>query len=183
MARSSLWRKDFPIEIFSALTIFAAILSFMFVCVTLIRHWKAVSVEQKIFCFVILLGEVSNALICGALSGPHEALSSTADVVDSCSSAPIVLREMALLTGGGGLVVSGPWGAYCSGRLVDCPGKAFNERLHQPWRLWISRPLRDVHYRHRWEYSHGPDRPAQNFNDPFSRSLEAPKKGPPEGGL
>jgi len=72
MARSSLWRKDFPIEIFSALTIFAAILSFVFVCVTLIMHWKAVSVEQKIFCFVILLGEVSNALICGALSGPHE---------------------------------------------------------------------------------------------------------------
>jgi hypothetical protein len=22
------------------------------------------------------------------------------------------------------------------------------------WRLWMSRPLRDVHYRHRWEYSH-----------------------------
>jgi hypothetical protein len=72
MARSSVWRKDFPIKIFSALTIFAAILSFMFVCVTLIRYWRDVSVEQKIFCFVILLGEVSNALICGALSGPHE---------------------------------------------------------------------------------------------------------------
>src|SRR5205807_4734828 len=72
MTRSLIWRKDFPIEIFSALTTFAAILSFMFVCVTLIRHWKDVSAEQKIFCFVILLGEVSNALICGALSGPHE---------------------------------------------------------------------------------------------------------------
>ena len=22
------------------------------------------------------------------------------------------------------------------------------------WRLWMSRPLRDVHYRHRWQYSH-----------------------------
>src|SRR5216117_1066199 len=22
------------------------------------------------------------------------------------------------------------------------------------WRLWMSRPLRDVHYRHRWESSH-----------------------------
>jgi len=22
------------------------------------------------------------------------------------------------------------------------------------WRLWMSRPLRDVHYRHRWEYNH-----------------------------
>jgi len=22
------------------------------------------------------------------------------------------------------------------------------------WRLWMSRPIRDVHYRHRWEYSH-----------------------------
>jgi hypothetical protein len=72
MARSAVWRKDFPIETFSALTIFAAILSFMFICVTLIKHWKDVSVEQKIFCLVILLGEVSNALICGALSGPHE---------------------------------------------------------------------------------------------------------------
>lgn len=72
MARSSIWRKEFPMETFSALTIFAVILSFMFVCVTLIRHWKYVSVEQKIFCFVIFLGEVSNAFVCGALSGPHE---------------------------------------------------------------------------------------------------------------
>jgi hypothetical protein len=22
------------------------------------------------------------------------------------------------------------------------------------WRIWMSRPLRDVHYRHRWQYSH-----------------------------
>src|SRR5437016_478674 len=22
------------------------------------------------------------------------------------------------------------------------------------WRLWMSRPIRDVHYRHRWESSH-----------------------------
>jgi hypothetical protein len=22
------------------------------------------------------------------------------------------------------------------------------------WRLWMSRPIRDVHYRHRWEFSH-----------------------------
>src|SRR5438132_12148168 len=22
------------------------------------------------------------------------------------------------------------------------------------WRLWMSRPPRDVHYRHRWQYSH-----------------------------
>jgi hypothetical protein len=22
------------------------------------------------------------------------------------------------------------------------------------WRLWMSRPLRDVHYRERWQYSH-----------------------------
>lgn len=72
MARSSVWRKDFPIEIFSALTIFVAILSFMFVCVTLIKYWKDVSAELRVICFVILLGEVTNALICGAVSGPHE---------------------------------------------------------------------------------------------------------------
>jgi hypothetical protein len=72
MAQSSVWRKDFPIEVFSGLTIFVVVLSFMFVCVTLVAHWKDVPVEQKIFCFVIFLGEVSNALVCGALSGPHE---------------------------------------------------------------------------------------------------------------
>jgi hypothetical protein len=72
MKASSLWREDFPIGFFSAMTIFAAVLSFVFVWVTLIGRWKVVSVEQKIFCFVILLGELSNALVCGALSGPHE---------------------------------------------------------------------------------------------------------------
>jgi len=72
LARSLVGRKNFPIAIFSALTIVAAILSLIFVAVILIRYWKIVSREQKIFCFVILLGLVSNALICGALSGPHE---------------------------------------------------------------------------------------------------------------
>jgi len=72
MEASSLWKKDFPLDFFSAVTIFTAILSLVFVWVTLIGSWKVVSVEQKIFCFVILLGELSNALVCGALSGPHE---------------------------------------------------------------------------------------------------------------
>ena len=40
--------------------------------VTLIRHWKVVSREQKLFFAVILIGQLSNAVICGALSGPHE---------------------------------------------------------------------------------------------------------------
>ena len=72
MEASSLWKKDFPIDFFSAVTIFTAILSLVFVWVTLIGSWKVISVEQKIFCFVVLLGELSNALVCGALSGPHE---------------------------------------------------------------------------------------------------------------
>src|SRR5262249_26247662 len=69
---SPIGKKDFPIAIFSALTTFAAIFSFIFVAVTLIRYWRIISAELKVFCFVILLGQVANALICGALSGPHE---------------------------------------------------------------------------------------------------------------
>jgi hypothetical protein len=72
MEASSVWKNDFPMKFFSAVTIFTAILSLVFVWVTLIGSWKLVSVEQKIFCLVILLGELSNALVCGALSGPHE---------------------------------------------------------------------------------------------------------------
>jgi hypothetical protein len=72
MAGSPVGRKAFPIAIFSALTIFAAMLSFIFVGVTLIKYWKIVSSEQKVFCFVIIFGQVSNAFICGVLSGPHE---------------------------------------------------------------------------------------------------------------
>jgi hypothetical protein len=72
LARSPVGRKDFPVAIFSALTSFAATLSFIFVGVTLIKYWKTVSVEQKIFCFVIIFGLMLNAFICGALSGPHE---------------------------------------------------------------------------------------------------------------
>jgi hypothetical protein len=72
MARSPIWTKDFPIAIFSVVTNFAAAVSLIFVGITLIRYWKTVSTEMKIFCFVILLGQISNALICGVLSGPHE---------------------------------------------------------------------------------------------------------------
>jgi hypothetical protein len=72
MARSLIWKKDFPIAIFSAVTMFAAAVSLIFAGITLIVHWKSVSAEIKIFCFVILLGQISNALICGTLSGPHE---------------------------------------------------------------------------------------------------------------
>ena len=31
--------------------------------------------------------------------------------------------------------------------------------LFVAWRIWMSRPLRDVHYRHRWQYSHAPTGP------------------------
>jgi hypothetical protein len=36
------------------------------------------------------------------------------------------------------------------------------------WRLWMSRPLRPVHYRDRWQYSHAlihPGRPTVHFRD------------------
>jgi hypothetical protein len=72
MMASRLWSKEFPIQIFSTLTILTAILSSVFVGVTLIWHWKIIRTAQKVFCFTIVLGLVSNALICGALSGPHE---------------------------------------------------------------------------------------------------------------
>lgn len=72
MAESRLWREEFPIVIFSRLTILVAALSFIFIGVVLLRHWKTGSTAQKLFCFTILLGQLANALICGALSGPHE---------------------------------------------------------------------------------------------------------------
>jgi hypothetical protein len=54
------------------------------------------------------------------------------------------------------------------------------------WRLWMSRPLRDVHYRHRWQYSHALTGPLKTSMIHFSRSLKAQTtkhKRPPEGGL
>jgi hypothetical protein len=70
MAKSPMWSKDFPIAMFSAMTSFTALLSLIFIGITLIRDWGGVT--TKLFCFVILFGLVSNAAICGALSGPHE---------------------------------------------------------------------------------------------------------------
>jgi hypothetical protein len=72
MAQSPIWKKELPVDTYSTVTIFVIMLALMFVCVTLIRHWQHVSVEQRIFCAVIFLGELSNAVVCGALSGPHE---------------------------------------------------------------------------------------------------------------
>jgi hypothetical protein len=108
MARSSVLRKEFPIEVFSELTSFAAMLSLMFVLVTLIRHWKDVSAEQKIFCFVILLGEVLNALICGALSGPHERYQSRLTWLIPLVALLLAYERWLFLSVAEGLVFSGP---------------------------------------------------------------------------
>jgi hypothetical protein len=35
------------------------------------------------------------------------------------------------------------------------------------WRLWMSRPLRDVHYRNRWSYSHALVRTLRDRNIHF----------------
>jgi hypothetical protein len=72
MTLSRLWQQNFPIQSFSNLTILVAIFSFTFVAVTLVKDWNTLAMAQKIFCFIILSGLISNALICGGLSGPHE---------------------------------------------------------------------------------------------------------------
>jgi hypothetical protein len=108
MARSSVLRKDFPTETFSELTSFAAMLSLMFVLVTLIRDWKDVSAEQKIFCFVILLGEVSNALICGGLSGPHERYQARLTWLIPLVALLLAYERWLFLSLAEGLVFSGP---------------------------------------------------------------------------
>jgi hypothetical protein len=72
MISSRLWQQDFPIASFSKLTVLVAMFSLIFIVVTLIKHWNTISASQKLFCFVIFLGQFANALICGGLSGPHE---------------------------------------------------------------------------------------------------------------
>jgi hypothetical protein len=67
-----LWNEDFPIDIFSTLTVLVALLSSIFVGGTLIGNWKDISTAQRVFCLVVLFALVSNAAICGFLSGPHE---------------------------------------------------------------------------------------------------------------
>ena len=46
-----LWRKDFPIAIFSTLTLLVAFLSFIFVGATLIKNWKDIYTVAKGFLF------------------------------------------------------------------------------------------------------------------------------------
>lgn len=72
MTKSRVWKDEFPIASFSGVTILVAMLSLIFIGITLISGWKVVSAEQKLFCAVILLAQISNAVVCGALSGPHE---------------------------------------------------------------------------------------------------------------
>jgi hypothetical protein len=106
--RPSFWKTDFPIDLFSAITIFAAMLSLIFVWITLVGCWSVVSAEQKIFCFVILLGELSNAFICGALSGPHERYQGRLTWLILLVALLLVYERWIRSEGRGGLVVSGP---------------------------------------------------------------------------
>ena len=70
--RSAAGRNAFPFMFFSVLTALTIVLSLSFMTVMLIRHWGVVSREQKWFLAAILIGQLFNAVICGALSGPHE---------------------------------------------------------------------------------------------------------------
>jgi hypothetical protein len=72
MTSSQVWTQNFPIEFFSQLTIWITLSSFVYVVVALVAKWRVISTPLKVFCFVILLCQPLNALICGGLSGPHE---------------------------------------------------------------------------------------------------------------
>jgi hypothetical protein len=107
MERSALWTRDFPIHLFSAMTIFATMLSLVFVWVNLIPRWNVVAADQKIFCFVILLGELLNALICGALSGPHERYQGRLTWLLPLVALLLICERWLRSKVAGGLVVSG----------------------------------------------------------------------------
>jgi len=72
MAESAIGQKTFPIKTFSTLVTFSAVLSFIFIFITLATYSRILPTEEKLFYWLILLGQVANAFICGALSGPHE---------------------------------------------------------------------------------------------------------------
>ena len=72
LSETPIWRKEFPIAFFSSLTITAALLSLVYAGATLIKFWRVISAQAKFLCLTVMLGQFSNAFICGALSGPHE---------------------------------------------------------------------------------------------------------------
>ena len=71
-AQTAVGEKTFPIAIFSWVTVTAAIFSLLFTGVSLARRWTVIPPELMVFFFVVLSCEISNAVICGALSGPHD---------------------------------------------------------------------------------------------------------------
>jgi hypothetical protein len=71
-AQTVVGEKKFPIAIFSWATVTAAIFALIFTGASLARRWTAIPPELKLFFFVVLFCEISNAVICGALSGPHD---------------------------------------------------------------------------------------------------------------
>jgi hypothetical protein len=62
----------FPLSFFSMLTAIVTISSVMFLAVVFVSRWKTVSSELKLFCALLVVGQLANALICGSLSGPHQ---------------------------------------------------------------------------------------------------------------
>ena len=71
-AQTAVGEKKFPIAIFSWITVAAAIFALIFTGASLARRWTVIPPELKLFFFVVLFCEISNAVICGALSGPHD---------------------------------------------------------------------------------------------------------------
>jgi hypothetical protein len=71
-ADSAAGRGAFPFSFFSMLTSFVVISSVLFLAFVSIRRWKTVSFELKLFCALLIVGQLANALICGVLSGPHD---------------------------------------------------------------------------------------------------------------
>jgi hypothetical protein len=70
-ANSAAARGIFPFAFFSVFTSFVAIASIAILIVAMVTH-KTMSRELKLFFALIVVGQLANALICGALSGPHE---------------------------------------------------------------------------------------------------------------
>lgn len=69
---SPMGRDSFSIAISSGLIVTTLILSLMFIVAAFATHWKRLSREIKIICLVAAFGILTNAVVCGALSGPHE---------------------------------------------------------------------------------------------------------------
>jgi hypothetical protein len=71
-ANSAAARGTFPFASFSVLTSFVAIASIAFLIAGMLGGRKTLSRELKVFCALMVAGQLANAIVCGALSGPHE---------------------------------------------------------------------------------------------------------------